>query len=301
ALLEEAAPGRFPPFAARCPLYGSHPVEFLVLQDLAPAGFKMADRKRGLDLRHSLLALQNLARYHAGSHALLRRKPQLREELPPHWLEKADDAAKQFMENMMQMAADACRSWPGYEEYAILLERYKLVAMDTGKMCARPKPGAFNVIVHADFWVNNMMFQYEDGYPQPQGYRMVDFQGCTVSSPSLDLLYFFNTSVTDDVSARHQKLLLQEYHSTLEETLRLLRLEAPSYETLLKDLDAHGPFALMGTLNVIPFVRAQRAVDLEASLTTGGNGLAYLYEDPAVKKWMQRVLPEYKRKEWLDS
>lgn len=42
----------------------------LVIEDLAPLGFHMADRLSGLDLTHSILALQGLARFHAASVAL---------------------------------------------------------------------------------------------------------------------------------------------------------------------------------------------------------------------------------------
>lgn len=42
----------------------------LVIEDLAPLGFRMADRLSGLDLTHTILALQGLARFHAASIAL---------------------------------------------------------------------------------------------------------------------------------------------------------------------------------------------------------------------------------------
>ncbi|GLH13623.1 Uncharacterized protein GBIM_18155 [Gryllus bimaculatus] len=221
AMLEEAAPGQFPPLAARCPLYDR---EYLVMQDLATAGFKMADRKRGLDLKHSLLALRCLARYHAGTHALLRQKPEIADRLPSMWL-KPHPATAAFVEGGVQMAADACRLWPGYEEYATLLDEFKTIAMETFLEVNTPTPDEFTVIVHSDFWVNNMMFRYDEDNPEPKGHRMVDFQGSTVGSPTLDLLYFLSTSVTEEVSADNEDLLIREYHRTLDDTLRLLRLE----------------------------------------------------------------------------
>lgn len=42
----------------------------LVIEDLAPLGFRMADRMAGLDLDHCILALHGLARFHAASVAL---------------------------------------------------------------------------------------------------------------------------------------------------------------------------------------------------------------------------------------
>lgn len=40
---------------------------FLIMEDLAPLGYCMADRNSGLDLAHCLLAIQGLARFHASS------------------------------------------------------------------------------------------------------------------------------------------------------------------------------------------------------------------------------------------
>lgn len=43
---------------------------YLVIQDLAPLGYRMADRQSGLDLAHCILALRGLAKFHASSVAL---------------------------------------------------------------------------------------------------------------------------------------------------------------------------------------------------------------------------------------
>lgn len=42
----------------------------LVMEDLAPLGFRMACRMAGLDLDHCILALRGLARFHASSVAV---------------------------------------------------------------------------------------------------------------------------------------------------------------------------------------------------------------------------------------
>lgn len=42
----------------------------LILEDLAPLGFRMANRQLGLDMDHCKLAIQGLARFHAASVAL---------------------------------------------------------------------------------------------------------------------------------------------------------------------------------------------------------------------------------------
>lgn len=58
------------PLSARG-LYGQleEPV-FLVMEDLAPRGFRMASRQDGLDLSHCKMAINGLARFHAASIAV---------------------------------------------------------------------------------------------------------------------------------------------------------------------------------------------------------------------------------------
>ena len=59
-------------------LYTRKDPPLLVIEDLAPLGFRMADREAGLDAEHCLLAVRGLARFHASSVALcekVRRRP----------------------------------------------------------------------------------------------------------------------------------------------------------------------------------------------------------------------------------
>ncbi|KAK7869208.1 hypothetical protein R5R35_001150 [Gryllus longicercus] len=295
ALLEEAAPGRFPPLAPRCYHHGTSPVEFLVLEDLAPSGFTIADRKRGLGLRHTLLALRTLARFHAASFALLKRQPEVAETLPNIW-RKIFESNKEFVEVEIRGAANACRSWPGFEKYADPLEKFKFVALDTYSDLNEAKPEAFNVITHGDFWVNNMMFRYEDG--KVKEHRAIDLQISHVASPAADLVYFLSGSLSSNVHEQHQDLLLREYHHELKETLELLGLQAPSLEELLTAVDLHGPLSLIMTMG-LPFMKADRGVDLEAIMGGDVSAVVPLFELPDVKKWIQRVLPDYVRRGWL--
>ncbi|KAK7869207.1 hypothetical protein R5R35_001149 [Gryllus longicercus] len=297
ALLEEAAPGRFPPLAPRCYHHGTSPVEFLVMEDLAPSGFKLADRKRGLGLRHSLLALRSLARFHAASHALLRRQPELVEKLDNTW-RAIDKSMRVFVKGQIQGAVEATRSWPGFEECADRLEKFKDVAMDMFAQLNDPKDGAFNVITHGDYWMNNMMFCYEDG--EVKGHRALDLQIAHVASPAIDLVYFLTSSLNDHIHEHHQDLLLREYHCELKETMELLGLQAPSLEALLSAVDVHGPFSLFLAM-ARPILKAEHGLDVNAIFSGDHSCLVPVYELPEVKTWMQRILRDYVRTGWLPA
>lgn len=59
--------------AARCMYVQYEKPVHLIVEDLAPKGFRMADRQAGLDLDHCLIAIRNLAAFHASSVALFEK------------------------------------------------------------------------------------------------------------------------------------------------------------------------------------------------------------------------------------
>lgn len=59
-------------FCAKC-LYGQDNPPAIIIEDLTELGFRLADRQTGLDLQHSLLAIKNLAKFHASSVAVVEK------------------------------------------------------------------------------------------------------------------------------------------------------------------------------------------------------------------------------------
>jgi hypothetical protein len=69
--------GNFEPLAPKCIYACKH---FLVLEDLSAAGFRMLDRRQGLDLDHCLLVMRTLAKFHAASAVLHQEDPESMKE-----------------------------------------------------------------------------------------------------------------------------------------------------------------------------------------------------------------------------
>ena len=80
------------------------------------------------------------------------------------------------------------------------------VMLDRMLHITRRDDSAFNVLIHGDLWVNNMLFRYSDF---PEDLRFLDFQILYFSSPVIDLQYFFSTSLCQEVREYHLDRLME--------------------------------------------------------------------------------------------
>ena len=91
---------------------------------------------------------------------------------------------------------------------------------------AEPMQGGLKVLNHGDDWVNNMMFKYDDE-GRVLDTKFIDFQMSFWGSPANDLIYFFVSSVADDVKVAHFDDLIQFYHNELVDSLKKLNYDQP--------------------------------------------------------------------------
>lgn len=94
------------------------------------------------------------------------------------------------------------------------------------------KDNIFNSACHNDFWVNNMMIQYEGSPQRPISVKILDFQLTKFAPVALDLLFFLFTSCHFDLLQESFDELVQGYY---EEFIRILKahscpVEKFSYE-----------------------------------------------------------------------
>lgn len=157
-----------------------------------------------------------------------------------------NDAA---FDNFYLTSLDALRSliapWPGFDGYARKLAALRPHLLERGRRAFDAKPGQFHTLIHGDIWLNNSMYTYRsaDGADstvdgdnttiittdsssssseRPDRTMLVDFQFCCWTSPTIDLHYFFNTSLREELRLHHQDELLQCYHGWLTATLAAL-------------------------------------------------------------------------------
>ncbi len=173
--------------------------EFVVImEDLAPG--KQGDQLGGCSADDAALALAELAKLQGprwGDSAL--------REIP--WLSITTVESAAELQQMWQLF------WPAY------LERYqsRLTAeqIDLGQrlgtcfeVYCQPYEGPWTV-THGDYRLDNMLFG------GPYRLAVVDWQSPGLGAGVSDAAYFLGTSVTPDDRRKHERQLLQEYHTAL--------------------------------------------------------------------------------------
>ncbi|XP_050458788.1 uncharacterized protein LOC126855304 [Cataglyphis hispanica] len=268
----------------------------LVIEDLAPLGYRMACRQTGLDLNHCILAIRGLARFHATSVALCEKEPKQKQmysrgmfnsEYPP-------EMGGFFILGTSQLAKEM-ENWPGMKKYAEKIAKLADKIYQIGIEACKISEDEFNVINHGDCWVNNMLFNYNDD-GKPINHIFVDFQLCVYTSPAIDLLYFFSTSPSLDVIENKRDILFNEYMGTLSATMKQLncKTQPPTLEELKATLRQRAAYGMISSFTVLPLVMADKSEikDLDEILDKDG------YTNPAYKneiyqKIMMKRIPMY--------
>ncbi|KAK9512713.1 hypothetical protein O3M35_001078 [Rhynocoris fuscipes] len=235
--------------------------DLLVMNDLAELGYKMGNRKEGLDLEHCLLVVISLAKFHATS-VIVKERGFIPLDLFEKHVFKIESSKEMFEQFYNQSLNNIIKNiesdWePEWKPIAekirvnILPKVYDIVLGGLSY-----DPNRFNVMNHGDCWVNNMLFKYSIDAVRPISIKFVDLQLSFYNSPVYDLQYFLSTSLTMDVRNNSLDHLLTVYHDTLVKQLQLYNYEGTiiTYEQLIKEFKEANIFGLMTALSLLPYV-----------------------------------------------
>lgn len=261
--------GQKPLKFARCfALSTERDSEVIILEDLRPGGFKMFDRRKGMDRAHVTLVVKELGRLHAASKLLMDKLPYKLEEKFP-FIEKDFTS---FNENKFQdifqwyctNAAEMAERIGGYENVAAWLRDAAPNCINMFEEQTKSNP-PFEVICHGDTWNNNVLFRYDDE-GVPTDVRLVDLQICRKASPATDLNYLMYTSLNGDDRRENLDYILNAYYSSFSQVLCDGK-EHPPYtaEELKREYRAKHLFGLLMAIMVVPIVvsEASEVMDLD--------------------------------------
>ncbi|CAL8134890.1 unnamed protein product [Orchesella dallaii] len=275
--------------------------DFLAMENLKIAGFKMGSRVTGLDFNHSSLVLRNLAKYHAISFVKFDgNREKILETLPVLAIGMFDPESKvsamqqQFMEQSFKTLAGSLRA-DGITEGAKRLEKMAESQFSSvlNSLIADNIENA--VVTHGDCWVNNMLFNYDDNDIEnstlPKSVKFLDFQIAQGSSRLLDIYYFMMTSVKLDVlDGREQDLLMIYYteFTSFVERLGVNTIEKGlTWENFLKEADHFRFYGVFMGLLLAPMMAANSddVPDMEAMTEDDFSGKS----EENAKKFMEDI------------
>lgn len=232
----------------------------IVMEDLAVLGYRMADRLSGLDLDHCLLSMSGLARFHATSVALCEREPEQKEKyMKGVYCHEQPPSVANFFIACTKGFVDEIANWPELKGYAEKIAKITDRIYDIAIEAAKPSEDQFNVINHGDYWVNNMLFKYDND--KPVDHIFVDFQQCSYTTPAMDILYFLETSPSPEVIENQRDLLLNEYHSTLTVTMKQLncKTQPPTRDELEDILKQKAVLGMIASFTILPLVLCSKS------------------------------------------
>lgn len=127
-----------------------------------------------------------------------------------------------MFEGQLDTLINLVSSWTGYEYYKDKLTKLRPKLIERCIELALASPTHFNTLIHGDIWTNNIMLAYNQKSNELENAALIDFQFGCWTSPTLDLHYFFNTSLQEDIRLHRQEELVQFYHQKLAEALQRL-------------------------------------------------------------------------------
>lgn len=230
-----------------------------------------------LDLQHIMIMTESIAKLHAVSYALKIEHTDKFDKLvtsfrafPFH--EERKSMFDAFYDIALDRLLRYMKSTNQPEEFtATIAKLYKKYIERPSKLMQEflDDDPIFNTIIHGDYNRNNVMFKYDtaDGFEDPKGVKMFDFQWTKYASPVLDLSFFLYMNLDPEVLTSSWSNILKFYHKTLISSLsKILNCEENDERLGQFNFDAFlthfSRFAFYGCLIATWFLPAMLA-DLE--------------------------------------
>lgn len=203
----------------------------LVLEDLNSAGYRLSSSKIDLDEDHLKVMARKIASYHAVSFAMKIRNDPMLENLakgliPFHYKSEAQgdlEAYKYLCPISFERLFNYISNTPEHQNDKVFLKNLENLKrkVDSSFLDIMEdflkNDHQFAVILHGDYYRNNVMFKYEnqDGKEVPVDLRMIDFQEIRFATIAIDLSIFMYMHVHASLKTELWDELLVVYHEAL--------------------------------------------------------------------------------------
>ncbi|KAA0185295.1 EcKinase 1 [Hyalella azteca] len=206
----------------------------LVMENCKANRFELKDKTQGLDLEHTMLAVQHIARLHA-----LSRSYSLSSDLCKEYpMFKFDPVVSSLFKPVVITAIENAikylRTLPEHKEILAKLEKGRHgLSQKYQRMWDDQSRHQMLCLTHGDYWINNLLFRYnlneEDGQHKLEDIKLIDWQIAQWSNPVFDLHYLLNTSTTAALRENHLNAILRHYHTTFMSISDNLKTPVPDW------------------------------------------------------------------------
>ncbi|KAF6206028.1 hypothetical protein GE061_017253 [Apolygus lucorum] len=167
----------------------------LIIQDVDYLKYYKKNTYEGLDMEHSKIALDALAKFHALG-AIMKEKNIV--DMKPFDLSVGQKVDRtEWYAKIFQQFAKSIRSHWGaeWEPTAKYFEEKSSTIFHELTEMSKKDVSKFNTILSGYFYIDNMYFKYGSAeHKDPIGLKTMIFQNAFFNSPALDLQMFMNTS-----------------------------------------------------------------------------------------------------------
>ncbi|XP_052890797.1 uncharacterized protein LOC128299007 [Anopheles moucheti] len=209
-----------PVLLPKCIHVSAVPQPIVILEDLAPAGWKGHDLIESFEEAKPVTTA--IARFHAASFYLSKNKTDF-ESFQTDLFEKKHPVLEWMFGKNLKAFNEALRTWQGCERFVEPFERAFADYADRlhNIYSCKTSGRLYNVLNHGDFHAKNLLHQFNDENGIVES-RFLDFQACCWSTPAIDLYYLLNNIVHYKVKAAHKDDLLSFYHAEFSATLKAI-------------------------------------------------------------------------------
>lgn len=207
--------------------YAATALKSLILENLNESGFKIKDKKTRLDLNHSEIALRSMAQFHALSLKYLQTYDIDEKKMGPLFSDLTEEESQKQIAELLHPLYDKflsiCSTLVSKRIFKILEDIKNGLNEKINFMMKRNEDG-LNVIIHGDYWTSNILFRYDDEKNIVES-KMIDFQMSCITSPVVDLIRFFITSVQFDLYEKHKEKFISIYLNSFNDMLSFLKID----------------------------------------------------------------------------
>lgn len=233
----------------------------IIMEDLTVDEFITKDMCTPSDFQHTLAIFEELGKFHAISFALKKLKPEIFAEF-----KSMDDIMCELMTTPImqkQIPVKVQLASEVFSQPEDVFKKNKVLSYKTSlwektkEIMKASKEEPFAVVCHGDCWINNVMYNYEDGGVKIKDVRLIDWQMTRYGSAATELMYYLFTCNKKHVRNSHQADLIQSYYKAMGAMLKYFRLDLSEifpFKVLEDHMIKFGGFAFAMAIYAMPLM-----------------------------------------------